>query len=211
MLFGSRSVFLVPVILAVTGCASIMSGTTQTVSFQSSPEGATVTVNGRIIGKTPISTALKKEKGQTLIFSLDGHKPVTLQLTTSLDPWFWGNIVLGGFIGSTTDGLNGAVNHYTPSQYYVTLTPDAKGSDDKTSRSRDHQIRDYVVFRHSAILRELTTGSSQCEGFSSLTKRLDIPSAQRDSAWTEISTLARQTEDPVQFADAMIARYRKQP
>lgn len=209
MLFRSRSILVAPVILAVTGCASIMSGTTQTVSFQSSPEGATVTVNGRIIGKTPISTALKKEKGQTLIFSLDGHKPVTLQLTTSLDPWFWGNIVLGGFIGSTTDGLNGAVNHYTPSQYYVTLTPDAKGSDDKTSRTRDHQIRDYVVFRHSAILRDLTIGSRQSEGFTSLTRLLDIPAAQHDSAWSEIAALARQTEDPVQFADAMIARYRK--
>jgi hypothetical protein len=58
------------------------------------------------------------------VFSKDGYKPVTMELTTTLDPWFWGNIVLGGFIGSTTDYINGSVNEYSPSQFFVTLTPD---------------------------------------------------------------------------------------
>src|SRR5260221_7059201 len=95
--------------MGLTGCATIMSGSSQDLSFNSSPDGATVTVGGRIIGKTPITTRLGKESGQTLVFEKDGYKSITMRLETSLDGWFWGNIVLGGVIGSTTDGITGAV------------------------------------------------------------------------------------------------------
>ena len=87
-----------------------MDGTSQEMTFQSSPEEVTVTVSGRVIGKTPITSRLDKKSGRSVVFSKDGYRPVTMELTTTLDPWFWGNIVLGGFIGSTTDGFNGAAN-----------------------------------------------------------------------------------------------------
>lgn len=35
-----------------TGCASIVSGTDQKLTFNSEPEEATVTVSGRVLGKT---------------------------------------------------------------------------------------------------------------------------------------------------------------
>jgi len=43
----------------LSGCASIMHGTHQDLTFQSNPDNATVTVGGRVIGKTPITTSLK--------------------------------------------------------------------------------------------------------------------------------------------------------
>ena len=64
------------------GCASIMHGTAQEVTFQSSPEEVTVTVTGRIIGKTPITTRLDKKSGQSMTFTKDGYKPLTMELTT---------------------------------------------------------------------------------------------------------------------------------
>src|SRR3982750_3493837 len=89
------------VVLVLTGCASIMSGTSQNLTFTSTPDGATVTAAGRGIGKTPITTRLSKETGQSVTFDKDGYKPITMRLETRMDGWFWGNIVLGGFIGST--------------------------------------------------------------------------------------------------------------
>lgn len=201
------SLVLALAVLTASGCASIFSGTTQQMTFQSTPEGATVTISGRVIGKTPITTTLKKEKNQSVVFTLDGHKPITMQLTTQLDNWFWGNIVLGGVIGSTTDGITGAVHHYSPSQYYVTLTPDGKGVDGKTSRSRDHQIRDLVVFRHDALLREFRTDRRTGETFSSLAALLAVDEAAKESAWTRVQAISRQHDDPVRFADALIQQY----
>lgn len=100
--------FLVGAFFFFYGCASIISGSKQQMTFQSTPEGATVSVNGRLVGKTPISIQLDKKSGQSLEFKKDGYQPVTMELTTHLDGWFWGNIILGGFIGSTTDGISGA-------------------------------------------------------------------------------------------------------
>jgi hypothetical protein len=40
-----------PIIFVMTGCATIIHGTHQDLSFQSNPDGATVTVGGRVIGK----------------------------------------------------------------------------------------------------------------------------------------------------------------
>ena len=105
-------------------CATIMHGTSQEITFQSSPEEVTVTVGGRILGKTPITSRLDKKADQSVVFSKDGYKPVTMALTTTLDSWFWGNLAGLSIFGSTTDGMNGSVNEYVPSQYFVSLTPD---------------------------------------------------------------------------------------
>ena len=110
-------------LLFMQGCATIVSGKTQEVSFTSVPDGATVSVQGRALGKTPVTVQLDKKSEQTIVFEKDGYKTLTLPFTTQLDPWFWGNIVLGGFFGSTTDGISGAVYQYSPSQYNITLQP----------------------------------------------------------------------------------------
>lgn len=189
------------------GCASIVSGTSQNVSFQSTPEGATVAVNGRVLGKTPVSATLKKEKNQSVTFTLDGHKPVTVPMTTKLDNWFWGNILIGGVLGSTTDAATGAVNQYAPDKYYATLTPEGKGTDGKTGRSQYHQIRDFVVLQHDGLVRELALGRADGERFSSLAMLLRIDEAGRQAAFEDIGKMSRQRADAVAFADAILGHY----
>ncbi|MCZ7627552.1 MAG: PEGA domain-containing protein [Candidatus Methylomirabilis sp.] len=92
----ARLAALLFALVALAGCASIVSGRTQEVSFTSNPEGATVTVNGRIIGKTPLTANLQREKGQSLAFSKEGYKTLSREFETDLNGWFWGNIVIGG-------------------------------------------------------------------------------------------------------------------
>jgi len=123
---GNALYALVPLlfmIILTNGCATVISGKTQQMTFNSEPAGAKVTISGRQIGLTPITTVLDRKKDQVLVIEKEGYKPVTMQLTTSLNSWFWGNILIGGLIGSTTDGITGSVNEYAPSQYFVPLTP----------------------------------------------------------------------------------------
>lgn len=42
-----------------SGCASLISGSTQPVTFNSSPDGASVTLSGQVLGKTPVTIVLK--------------------------------------------------------------------------------------------------------------------------------------------------------
>ena|SRR5213594_3841211 len=113
-------ILVVPLVAVLAGCASIISGKTQTVSFQSTPGGATITINGAVIGVTPLSTMIQKKTDQALTVSKEGYKTFTTQMTTSLDPWFWGNIVIGGVLGSVTDAVTEAMHEYAPGQYLVT-------------------------------------------------------------------------------------------
>lgn len=185
-------------LFVLSGCASIVSGPTQELTFQSEPEGATVSTNGRPLGKTPLTVQLDKKSDQTLTFELEGYKTITMPLTTTLDPWFWGNIVLGGFIGSTTDGLSGAVNEYAPSQYFVSLHP--LNGIDKPQKAK---AREFIIAGYKSIIDELNTKPG--EYVKSLLELLQVQSADQESAikkikglsevYTDIPTFARQVTD----------------
>jgi len=187
-----------------SGCASIVSGSKQELSFQSTPDGASVTVNGRIIGKTPITTQLDKKADQTVVFSKDGYKPVTMQLTTSLDPWFWGNIVLGGLIGSTVDGLSGAVHQYAPSQYFVTLDKENVSQlEAPMSRAQDSKVKDFIVARYRSIVADVHKGGG--ENSDALMSMLNVPKEKKDDALRKVRALSDAFTDAPQFADQVIA------
>jgi hypothetical protein len=126
-------------LLGLAACATIIDGTTQEVSFQSNPEDVTVTVlrtvsdsnsndvwreKRRILGKTPLALQLDREENQKVIFEKIGYKPLTMNLATTLNGKFWGNILIGGVLGPTTDSVSGASREYSPRQYFVTLVSD---------------------------------------------------------------------------------------
>ncbi|MBD5771540.1 PEGA domain-containing protein [Marinomonas colpomeniae] len=104
--------------LILTGCATIISGTNQTLTFNSDVEDVDVYVDGALIGKTPVSASFKKNKVQTVMFKKEGYRAVTREITKSFDP-----ITLGSFFWdlSTTDFITGAVYEYAPNAIYVEM------------------------------------------------------------------------------------------
>lgn len=204
-----RPVILPFALVALAGCASIVSGRTQEVSFASNPEGVTVTVNGRILGKTPLTINLQRQSGQSLIFSKDGYKTLSMELETSINGWFWGNIVLGGLIGSTTDGITGSVHQYAPSQYMVTLEPDGTNKmDGKPALSDQQKAKEYIVVAYKSLIEELTK-NEKGEYVRSLLNILRIPATQQDDAITKIRALAEAYKDIPVFADRVVEMFLK--
>jgi len=190
------------------GCASIISGNTQEMTFQSNPEGVLVTINGKVIGRTPTTVQLDKKSDQSLVFSKEGYKPITMQLETNLDPWFWGNIVLGGFIGSTTDGLSGAANKYSPNQYFVTLS--LKGTDrldGATTKNQRGKAKEFIVANYENLIEDIKKGSG--ENLNALSSLLNIPEDQQDDSLQKIQVLSEVFTDPPTFADQLIALFIK--
>jgi hypothetical protein len=161
-----------------------------------------------VIGKTPITTSIKKEKGQTLTFSKDGYKPITMQLETHLDSWFWGNIVIGGFFGSTTDAASGAMNEYAPSQYMVTLQPEGTASSDsRTSMDARQKAKEFIVVAYNDILKDINRGGGQYE--TSLLQTLNIPKESQSQAVKKIHALSEAYTNIPEFADRVVALYLK--
>lgn len=189
-------------------CATIMHGTSQEMTFQSSPEEVTVTVGGRILGKTPITSRLDKKADQSVVFSKDGYKPVTMALTTTLDSWFWGNLAGLYVFGSTTDVMNGSVNQYVPSQYFVTLTPDgASNIESFTLKSQREKAKEFIVSHYANLITNLSTEGG--EDFSALAGLLHIEKDQQADASRKIHALSQVYSDAPTFADHVMTLYLK--
>lgn len=103
------------------GCATIMDGSKQNVGFSSNPSNATVTVDGKVLGKTPLTEELSKKNNHTVKIHLAGYHPYEMTLTKKTSGWVWGNIVFGGLIGLVVDAASGSMYKLTPEQVAAEL------------------------------------------------------------------------------------------
>ncbi len=125
--------------IVATGCSSIMSGTTQNVTINSNVPGAEVMVNGNHVGNTPVTARVKRESKMHYIVTKEGYKPYQATMETKLDPWFWGNIIIGGVLGSTTDLGLGTTNKIDPDNLYVELQKDETSSSENAAPKKKKQ------------------------------------------------------------------------
>lgn len=107
-------------ITVMTGCSSIIEGSTQTLTFNSEPTQATciLTRNGLTIGNvvTPARIVVEKTKHNILVAcSKEGFEDTTATLISGTAGYTFGNIVLGtalGGMGWAIDSISGADNKY---------------------------------------------------------------------------------------------------
>lgn len=105
----------------VSGCASIVTGTDQVINVNSNTAGADVLVDGVLVGQTPFNGKIKKGSSTSLTVRKEGYQERTVQLATELEGAFWGNILIGGVVGSTTDSVSGGMHRYAPNTIQIDL------------------------------------------------------------------------------------------
>ncbi len=118
-----RMVLLSLVLVLFVGCASIIKGSKQLVTINCNVEGASIFLDGVKIGVTPFVGEIKKGK-KLLMIKKEGYKPYSSALSSNLEGMFWGNIIIGGTLGSITDFATGAAYAYAPASYQVELIAD---------------------------------------------------------------------------------------
>lgn len=187
--------------LWLNGCASIVDGNSQSVSFSSNPEGATVYLNGAAIGKTPVTISAKRKGAtQPLRFSKEGHQDIEIQLISTVNPWFFGNILIGGLLGSTTDGLSGAAYKYEPGSYMVTLAPLATAGQPEAGPLTDKQkVVNFIVAGYNGLAKELSTQNG--EYMNSLLTLSGIEEARRPEVTRRLQALSGAYANIPEFAD----------
>lgn len=102
--------------VALAGCASIVNGTTEGFTIDSTPAHAALTVDGVPQGQTPAQINLKRGQSHTIKLTLAGYQPTTIELQKSISGWVFGNIVFGGIIGLVVDVADGSMYKLTPEQ-----------------------------------------------------------------------------------------------
>lgn len=121
-----KILFLTPVLLLTSGCATIVEGNDQTILFNTDPSGATcsITREGQSLYSnftTPTSLQIEKDKDYlTITCEKEGYEKKVINADSDFEGWTFGNIIFGGIIGIGVDAASGAMNEY-PSQIVVPL------------------------------------------------------------------------------------------
>lgn len=186
-------------LLLFTGCASIISGRHQAVTFTSNPDDAVVTIDGKQIGKTPITAQLERKGGaQVVTLEKPGYKTVTFQLKATVNGWFFGNLIFGGLFGSSTDSSTGAMNAYSQDMFNFTLNPIGA-----STLPASTEVKTFVITNYKSITEELNTKPNQY--LKALFTLMKVKPEQEADYTQKIKALADENKDIVAFADKVAA------
>ena len=122
--------FLVVIVLTsvcalLSGCATIVKGTTQVIPVSSDPTGARVTVDNSPAGTTPTTVTLNRKQNHMVVIEKEGFAPESIAVTKSMGGAVAGNIIAGGFIGWGVDAMTGAQYNLAPNTISVRLATKA--------------------------------------------------------------------------------------
>ncbi len=143
---------------AVSGCATIVSGTTQKISVTSQPSEAIAKVDNNTSSKTPASFTLDRKNDHTIEIAKDGYKTATVLIKRSLNGMAFGNVLIGGIIGGGVDMVSGANNKLIPERVDVVLEEGTGYSDvPKFASAKDAEFYEKNVLKPSQKAPEKTT------------------------------------------------------
>lgn len=107
----------------VSGCATVVNGTTQKIGISSTPLGADVTIDNQQSVTTPATVPLARDQSHSFVFKKEGYQDDSFVITSGTSGWVWGNVLLGGLIGGVVDFASGAARKLSQDSVHVTLVP----------------------------------------------------------------------------------------
>lgn len=122
-----RAIVGLSAVVCISGCATITRGSSEAITFKSTPSGATVDLSFGRSCKTPCTIMVKRRSGFGVKFSKEGYETVETEVVSEIAPagaaGMAGNVILGGLIGAGVDAMTGATKRLIPNPLEVTLTP----------------------------------------------------------------------------------------
>lgn len=127
-----KLIFILSVCVLSTGCASIVSSSHYDLAINSDPVGANFVVSNKagkkvFSGSTPATVKLSasagyfKKETYTIKLNTPGYDERIYYLSSSLDGWYWGNLLIGGIVGMlVVDPATGAM-YKLPESVDITL------------------------------------------------------------------------------------------
>lgn len=131
---------------AMTGCASVTSGTSQSISVTAVCEGAIVPKTsctlsndkGRWDVTTPQPVQVRKSYAELAVACRKAQSTGTANFVSKSNNGVWGNLLVGGVIGYAVDSGSGAGFNY-PEEVAVVLTSPCPIDNQQTSQQTNQQ------------------------------------------------------------------------
>lgn len=111
----------------MSSCATILTGTKDTIRFDSNPKGAIVYIDGLEVCKTPCSTPVKRSISEKFAeIKLDGYETRVITLDRKFNAV--SIINLTGILGWGVDAATGAIMKYDRKGYDIKLDKEKRTS-----------------------------------------------------------------------------------
>lgn len=114
-------------VLGFSGCATILSGTTDNIIIQSTPASANYVITTLKYdtevgsGSTPSTVSLSRRNEYKVTIKLAGYKDKVIPIYQEFNGWAICNVCIGGILGLGVDYFTGALFRLAPQQIRVTL------------------------------------------------------------------------------------------
>lgn len=115
-----KNYLLLVLLFCLSSCATIVGGGgSQNITFTANnssykPKAAILTAKGNTEANLPVTMKVKRSSKDVIvqINEDDCYQGLTQSVPSNINLWFLGNLVTGGFIGTTTDAATGALWRY---------------------------------------------------------------------------------------------------
>jgi len=158
------------ILLNLQGCATVTKGSSQPLTISTKPQGAACNLNRddetiAVVNPTPGTITIEKDKDDiTISCKKDGYMEAINSLSSKVQGWTFGNILLGGLIGFAIDAGSGAMNDY-PGSFNINLIPEKFASEHDKDNFFDG-LRDEVIKEsnatHDLIKDQCKNNTSSC-------------------------------------------------
>jgi hypothetical protein len=121
------SVLMVVVsVFSLSGCATIVNGTNQTVEIRTAPHGADVLVDGRLVGTSPVKAEMRRGQSHIVRVEKEGYVSETTMTTTKWNSKPFMNVLVGPASGMfmMVDLATDAGVDVSPRAVAVDMVPD---------------------------------------------------------------------------------------
>jgi hypothetical protein len=117
--------------LAGSGCATFARGSTQALTIDSLPGGATVSLSNGERCSTPCTLKLKRKYPVAVELCKSGYRQALAQVRSEVGSGgaagLAGNLLIGGLVGAGVDAASGATKDLNPNVLAVLLLEEAPG------------------------------------------------------------------------------------
>jgi hypothetical protein len=155
------------------------------------------------IGQTPFIGRIARRQSTTIRITSPGDQQQHFMLQTRTSPVFWGNILLGGLPGSTTDMITGAAFEYSPNVYFVHLHENNQSQGDFDA---EYRLRYFAMMNHSHIALDINGDGEYLNALADLMSRR----MERDEAIEAIKVALDDSQGyQLAFGDALVKSFRQ--
>jgi len=113
--------------LSLGACATVTRGTTEQITFDSTPPAAMRTSTGLTCPTTPCTVQVDRKSEFVATFSKEGYESQDVMVQTRVAgsgaAGFAGNVLIGGLVGMGVDAATGATLEHYPNPVTVSLVP----------------------------------------------------------------------------------------